>query len=291
VVTPGVAAVEGVEAVGRFYDQHADAFQRVYGDVIQAFRTTDVTRLLDHEAASMELHPGMRVLDAGCGVCGPAVYFAQRYGVTVDAITASPRQARTGAARIREGGVEGLVTVRQGDFHHLAEHLPPESYDVVCFLESFGHSRDKGRALASAWEMLRRGGRLYLKDLFVREVSDPELRERIAENIRRINEAYVYDVADLYEVLRQARRLGFILSSLATVDIPLEEFEDLTISNEFQELTGINRIDDLGVYAFPVDFLEMSCLKPWYDPASGNNRYFLQNLYDLRLRGVPEHEL
>ena len=278
-------------AVGQFYDQHAEAFARVYGDVIQALRTSDVTKLLDIEAASMGLVPGLRTLDAGCGVCGPAVYFAERYGVRVDAVTASTVQAAVAADKIRAAALEERVTVTHGDFHHLAAGFPPDTYDVVYFLESFGHSAAKPQALRSAWEVLRPGGLLYIKDLFAKEPAVGAHREAIERNIRLINEAYCYEVGDLYEVLRHARALGFILSAVKTLDIPLEEFENLTLSNEFQILTGINRIDDLATYVFPVDFFELLLIKPWYRRDAGHTRYFLQNLYNLQVLGVPENEL
>jgi SAM-dependent methyltransferase len=278
-------------AVGAFYDVNDAAFERVYGDVIQAFRTTDVTRLLDYEAQAMGLARGMKVLDAGCGVGGPAIYFAHRFGVRVDGITISRVQARRAAAKVDAAGLAGSVTVRCGDYHRLVPEFEAGSYDVVYFLESFGHSHDKGRAIDQAWAVLAPGGRLYLKDLFVKEAAAPEHREEIRANVRRIDEAYRYQVGDLYEVLRLLRRRGFILSAVKTVDIALEDFENLTLSNEFQELTGIHRIDDLSTYLFPVDFFEVVCLKPWHDASLGSNRYFLQNLYQLRIEGVPPDQL
>jgi SAM-dependent methyltransferase len=287
----GPIPLDHADAVGRFYDEHADAFQRVYGDVIQAFRTTDVRRLLDYEAKAMGLAPGMKLLDAGCGVGGPALYFAEKYGVRVDGITMSGVQARLAAQRVEAAGLGGQVAVRQGDYHAPGEEFERATYDVVCFLESLGHSHDKGRALDCAWEMLAPGGRLYIKDLFVREPLVPEHEEAIAANIRRINEAYHYFVGDLYDVLRHLRRGGFILSALKTVDIALEDFEDLTISNEFQELTGIHAIDDLGTYHFPVDFFELIAFKPPYDKLKGNNRDFLQNLLQLKVHRVPPDAL
>lgn len=273
-------------AVGRFYDEQADAFMRVYGDVIQAFRTTDVTRLLDYEAKAMELAPGMKVLDAGCGVGAPAIYFAGRYGVRVDGVTVSAVQAKVASDKIEEVGLRGRVTVRHGDYHALGEEFEPGSYDVMCFLESFGHSHEKSRAIESAWTMLAPGGRLYIKDLFIREPLIPEDQDVIDSLIRRINDSYHYEVADLYTVLKHLRRRGFIVSAVKTVDIALEEFENLTISYEFQELTGINCVDVWNGYVFPVDFFELICIKPWYDISVGNSRYFLQNLYLMQIKGV-----
>jgi hypothetical protein len=139
--------------------------------------------------------------------------------------------------------------------------------------------------------MLKPGVLLYVKDLFAREPVLPGHARAIGENIARIDNAYHYQVGDLYEVLRRLRKQGFILSSLKTVDIPLEDFENLSISNQFQDLTGIHRIDDLNGYLFPVDFFEITCIKPWYDPGRGDNRYFFQNLYHLQVLKTPENEL
>ncbi len=275
------------QEVGDFYDATTDAFLKVYGDVIQAFRTRDLGNLLHYQAGMMQLQPGMRLLDAGCGVCGPALFFAQHYGVRIDAVTASAVQQQEGLSRIAAAQMQASVTVQKGDYHHLSKYLEAGQYDVVYFLESFGHSPDKAQAIASAWEMLKPGGMLYVKDLFIKEPAIPSHAAEIQQNIARINEAYRYNVGDLNEVLTAIRRQGFILSALKTIDIPLEDFENLTISNDFQELTGIHRIDNLQEYLFPVDFFEIVCLKPWHDLGVGNSRYFMQNLYYLKVIGKP----
>ena len=95
----------------------------------------------------------------------------------------------------------------------------------------------------------------------------------------KINEAYRYDIADLNTLLDHIRRKGYILTSLKTIDLNLADFENLSISNDFQELTGIARIDNWSEYVFPVDFFELKCLKPGYDLNERPDRYFLQNLY------------
>jgi ubiquinone/menaquinone biosynthesis C-methylase UbiE len=279
------------QSVGEFYDRTNDAFVAVYGDVIQAFRTHDLGHLLHHQAAMMELKSGMKVLDAGCGVCGPALFFAQHYQVQIDAVTASKVQADAARERITAAGMGENVRVVQGDYHHLSTQFAAGTYDVVYFLESFGHSFDKQAAIASAWEMLKPGGRLYIKDLFVKEPSIPDHAAQIAHNVARINEAYRYNVGDLYAVLEAIRQQGFILSALKTIDIPLHDFENLTISNDFQELTGIHRIDNLQQYLFPVDFFEVICIKPWHDLEKGNSRYFLQNLYYMQVHGRSAESL
>lgn len=154
--------------VGSFYDAYHDKFMRVYGSVIQAFRTKDVHDLLNYQIDSMGLRPGQRVLDAGCGVGGPALYFARNAGVRVDAITISQKQHEAALHNIEAENMMNQVRVIRGDYHRLQEYFEPESYDVIYFLESLGHSRAKEHLLDVCWTMLRPGGLLYIKDLFKR---------------------------------------------------------------------------------------------------------------------------
>src|SRR6187402_2801044 len=58
--------------VAAFYNQNTDKFLEVYGEVIQAFRTKDVSIYLDYTIENAELKDGQKILDAGCGVGGPA---------------------------------------------------------------------------------------------------------------------------------------------------------------------------------------------------------------------------
>ena len=282
---------DAAAAVGRFYDEHHQAFLEVYGDVIQAFRTKDVADLLDYQIESMGLADGQRVLDAGCGVAGPAIHFARARDVEVEAITVSKAQAEEARRRVEEAGLDGRIRVSHGDYHTLDEIYPRDHFDLVYFLESFGHSHDKRRVLEASLKVLKPGGTLYVKDLFQKEPIVPEHTEAIRREVEKINSAYRYHIADLYEVLAQVRRLGFILANLKTVDLPLDRFENLTISNDFQELTGIARIDDWAKYIFPVEFYELKCFKPWYAIGSGSSRYFLQNLYHMQVLGTREKDL
>src|SRR5260370_37363434 len=78
---------------------------------------TNMSRALADRAS---LRPGMRVLDAGCGVGGPALWLAETYGVEVLGVTLSEVQlarARKYAARRK---LEHLVRSEIADFPALA---------------------------------------------------------------------------------------------------------------------------------------------------------------------------
>ena len=78
--------------VGDFYNNNHSAFIKVYGEIIQAFRTNNLDNILDYQIESIGLKPHQHVLDAGCGVCGPARYFVKKIGCQIDAVTVSSTQ-------------------------------------------------------------------------------------------------------------------------------------------------------------------------------------------------------
>jgi len=54
-----------------------------------SFRTNNVYDYLDYTIQNAELKDGQKILDAGCGVGGPAYYFASKLNVVVDGITSA----------------------------------------------------------------------------------------------------------------------------------------------------------------------------------------------------------
>lgn len=86
----------------------------------------------------LQLKPGMRLLDIGCGWGGLAAYAAQNYGVSVDGVTISQEQQKMAQQR-----GEGLdVTILLQDYRDLDrtydrivsvgmfEHVGPKNYDT-----------------------------------------------------------------------------------------------------------------------------------------------------------------
>ena len=130
-----------------------------------------------------------------------------------------------------------------------------EVFDRIYFLESWGHSTQKKRLLSSCWKALKPGGVVYVKDLFRRVAPPHHSQQQIDALISVINAGYCYAVNELNELLNDARAQGFIVRFVKTIDIELNEFEDLSISNHLQELTGVNRTHDWSKYVFPVDFI------------------------------------
>lgn len=277
--------------VGNFYNTNHDAFIKVYGEVIQAFRTNDLKGILDYQIEQIGLKPEYKVLDAGCGVCGPARHFAKNTGCSIDAVTVSQVQKDASVQYISEEQLNDKIKVHLQDYHEVDKLFPKENFDKIYFLESFGHSTDKEKLLRAVWKVLKPGGEVYIKDLFRRVSRSWLVQRKIDSEIKKINDAYFYDVADLNKFVDLVRELGYVIVFIKTIDIPLDDFENLSISNEFQELTGIAKIDNWEKYIFPIDFFEVKLYKPEYDIKKGMHRYFLQNIFQIQMNHVNKNEL
>lgn len=274
------APVLKAEDVGAFYNKTTDQFLEVYGEIIQAFRTKDVKDYLDYTIESAELKDGQRILDAGCGVGGPAGYFASKMNIDVEGITISQVQVDKSKEVIASKSLKGTVHIQQGDYHKMVQLFGKEQFDRIVFLESFGHSQHQVQLIESAYECLKPGGILYIKDLFVREHPNAEDGVKIDAIVDAINEAYCYNVADFTTIMRAIRRLNFILLAVKTPEVPGEQFEHLTISNDFQNLFNIGKIISWENYVFPIDFYEIKVMKPPFDVSQEKHLYFLNRPTD-----------
>jgi sterol 24-C-methyltransferase len=78
----------------------------------------------------MQLKPGMRVLDVGCGVGGPAREIAGF--ADVDIVGVNNNEFQLGRARryTAKQGLQKQVTFVKGDFMKLAETFGEESFDA-----------------------------------------------------------------------------------------------------------------------------------------------------------------
>ncbi len=261
--------------VAAFYNTNTDKFLAVYGDIIQAFRTNNVDDYLDYTIQNAELKDGQKILDAGCGVGGPASYFASKLNVDVEGITISEVQYEKANAAKLTKHLLGKTHFTLGDYHLIDEFYGNEVFDRVIFLESFGHSNNKELLIEKAFKVLKPGGVLYIKDLFKREHPNAEDGKLIDNIVAEIDRAYCYHVADLNKVLSVLRRLNFIILFVKTPEIKVGEFEHLTISNNFQELFDIAKIISWDNYIFPVDFYEIKVMKPPFDISLQKHLYFL----------------
>jgi cyclopropane-fatty-acyl-phospholipid synthase len=72
-----------------------------------------------HIAAKLDLQPGHRVLDIGCGFGGMALFLARNYGVHVTGITLSTEQHKIARERAAKQGLSRLVDFQLEDYRRI----------------------------------------------------------------------------------------------------------------------------------------------------------------------------
>jgi tocopherol O-methyltransferase len=110
------------------------------------------------------LRGGDRVLDAGCGVGGSAIWLARELGARVVGVNVVPGDVERGRRYARKRNLADLVTIELQDMTRT--NFPDESFDVVWAIESVCHVPDKREFLAEARRLLKPGGRLVIADAF-----------------------------------------------------------------------------------------------------------------------------
>ncbi|GKY86897.1 SAM-dependent methyltransferase [Sinisalibacter aestuarii] len=87
-----------------------------------------------HIARKLQIEPGMRVLDIGCGWGGMGLTLARDYGAEVVGVTLSKEQHALAMGRVRAAGLEGKVDFRLTDYRNVTE-----TFDRIVSVGMFEH--------------------------------------------------------------------------------------------------------------------------------------------------------
>ena len=172
-------------------------------------------RKVDLVARKLQLEPGMRLLDVGCGWGTMAMHAARTYGASVVGVTLSEPQCRYATELARLAGLSDLVEFRVQDYRDVRD----EPFDAI---SSIGMSEHVGRrSLANytqtLFDRLRPGGRFlnhaigqpvsFHEDPQPTKASELSRQMQIAVGMRgpsktgsQFIERYVFPDGELHEV-------------------------------------------------------------------------------------------
>ena len=187
-------------AVKDYYDDWTSRYLESFGDIFQAARAVRDDDLIEHVVRMAGIEDGMRMLDAGCGVCGPSIRIARIANVAIDAVTISPVQAELARTRVQAAGLSDRITVHTGDFADLAAIFGTDRFDRIIFLESLCHARRLDEVAKGCRDVLRHGGRVYVKDFYRKPYGDPTQRAWADAVIERVKQEFRLSVRDISEV-------------------------------------------------------------------------------------------
>ncbi|MGE0448764.1 MAG: cyclopropane-fatty-acyl-phospholipid synthase family protein [Vicinamibacterales bacterium] len=204
-------SADHLAAVQRYYDETNELYLRHVGRSYQAGVLRRVEAGADPLretnlfcAARAGIANGQRILDAGCGSCGPSIDIANAFpDVTIESLTLSPVQAESARQFVEQANLSHRITVRVADYHALP--FDDDSFDVAIYMESTAHSPNPHQMFREALRVLRPGGCMYIKDMFSREELSADDRDALAE----LNRVYALNTRRLAEEVTLAKDAGF----------------------------------------------------------------------------------
>jgi cyclopropane-fatty-acyl-phospholipid synthase len=155
-------------AISHHYDVGNDFYALLLGQTMVyscAYFATPATTLDDAQRAKLDLvcrkldlRPGMRLLDVGCGWGSLVLHAAAASGVHAVGVTISAEQAHLARRRVKETGLDDRVEIRVQDYREVRDG-PYDAVASVGMAEHVGRARLPGYA-ATLHALLAPGGRL-----------------------------------------------------------------------------------------------------------------------------------
>ncbi len=127
----------------------------------------------------LELTRTSRVLDLGCGPCGPLTFVVGLVGCQGIGADVSAPAIAAGRARVTALGLDDRVTLHEGDLNEPVP-LAGGSCDAVMSLDVILHLRDRAALFREVARVMGPGGRFLLTDAGVvtGAISDEEVKRR-----------------------------------------------------------------------------------------------------------------
>ena len=158
------------------------------------------------------LKPGMKILDVGCGIGGPARYLAWKSGCSITGADIQDQLVEAGNAVTKMVQLDSLVNLVAGDV--CDSNLFEEStFDAFISLLVILHIEDRARLFASLMRANKAGGGFLIEDMVALDPAFSADETRIAQQV--IGAPYLPTIDEYRQHLETA---GF-------VDV---EFESLT---------------------------------------------------------------
>lgn len=155
--------VKDPEIIVKYYDLVTDFFEYGWGKSFhfapQNKQENTKEAMLRYElkiAEALNLKPGMRVLDVGCGIGGPMKNIAEKSGAHIVGLNLNAYQIAKAEKYMRESGLETRCSFHQGSF--MKVDLSEASFDAIYAIEATPHAPNKTECFQEMYRLLKPGG-------------------------------------------------------------------------------------------------------------------------------------
>lgn len=259
-----------IEKVRNYYDSINSLILNHIGTTYQAgiyrFSEKNIDPYLSHNlylAKRAGIEPYSYVLDAGCGICGPSIAIAKKFSnVRLEAINISSNQVFTARKLVKENGLDDRLKVHVCDFHQL--EYPEDTFDLVIFFECVGYSYDYYKLFSGIRRVLRPGGALYIKDIFIKEA---KMTDKEKKELKEFNRIYAYNTPRMSDLTNIIRDVGF--DKISFFDFSELMNTNLFVNSMFDSYAGFNILNEFGKYHhnnyefLSTYFGEIKAIKPY----------------------------
>jgi len=160
-------------------------------------------------ALQLNLKPGMRVLDVGCGIGGPAREIARFSGANVVGVNNNQYQVDRATRHTKAAQLEDLCEFVKGDFMHLP--FEDNTFDAIYQIEATAHAPDKVACYSELFRVLKPGCVFGSYEWCLTKKYDPTSEEhrKIKKGIEEGDG--LPDIATTDEVVEALKKSGYEL--------------------------------------------------------------------------------
>lgn len=196
---------------------------------------------LHYICKELQLEPGKKLLDVGCGWGSMSLFAAANYGADVHAMSPAPNQHEYIHQRAAELGLSDRVRTTCGSFPYDID-LAPQSIDASCMVTCIVHMPDLPAVFETHWRALKPGGRLYVSENVyrTRKLYDRFNGRGGTEFAREVFGAG--DMRLLTDLLIPAENVGFGILSMRDLTDDYKRTIEAWITNVRRETAAIDAI-------------------------------------------------
>jgi SAM-dependent methyltransferase len=162
-----------------------------YSDIYEyaIFKTHPFKHPNDIDLHLAELRNGMNILDAGCGLIGPAIYFSNNLPKSkIHVVSNGGSKYQTEIKKkIKNNYLTNKIIPHFDDYHKINKIFKLKTFDRILFIESFNYSNDIENLLNNCYNLLKVGGKIYIRTIIMPKTNNQFLKNKYSMIQNQLN--------------------------------------------------------------------------------------------------------